>query len=956
MAGTRIPVSTYRLQFNPNLRFSDAKALIPYLHSLGITDLYASPLLQAKRGSTHGYDVTDPSHLNSELGSDEEFDDMVRELHAHGMGLLLDIVPNHMAASGENPWWMDLLEDGPRSSFASHFDVDWHPPSRSLENRVLLPILGKPYAEVLEGREILLSYGQTGFFLNYFDFILPVAVRSYSRTLGYRLDRLQRTLGTNSPALQEFEGVLAAIAQIPSPASAPLETAGESRQHRETIKERLWRLYTGTPEVKRFVDGNVRLFNGKRGVASTFLLMDQILAEQAYELAFWRTANEEINYRRFFTISELVGVRIEDPVTFEAEHSVVLRLASKGMVTGFRIDHIDGLRDPLAYLRRLQERVHGGQNNGRAKDFYVVVEKILSEGENPPSEWPVHGTTGYDFLNALNGLFVDPSKLPHLKESYAKFINEHIHYPDLAYRKKKQVMDSLLSVEMRTLGRYLSVLAEQDRYARELSRDELTRTLVETTACLTLYRTYIRGFEVKSQDRLAIENAVREAQRRNPAIKPEYFRFVLEVLLLRPGSHLLPEQRESRLAFVMAWQQFTGPITAKGVEDSALYVYNALISLNEVGGDPACSGEGIEKFHEYLRHRRTKWPFTLNATMSHDAKRGEDVRARINVLSEFPEEWERCLENWTRWNDSKCRVVRGVRAPERNEETLLYQTLIGSWPGPELDCACYIRRIQEFMVKAVREAMVHTRWTVPNLEHEKALTDFVASILTQSPQNEFLPDFKRFATKIAYHGALNSLSQLAVKIASPGVADFFQGTELWDLRLVDPDNRRDVNFSLRSEFLGMLQSEQEPLTTLFEAWQDGRIKLYLTQKGLHFRRDYPALVLSGDYLPLAVEGPHKDCLLAFARRYRGEWCVLLVPRFTARLVDENSLPVGQKVWKETRVLLPKTSPKRWTNIFTGDQGISSVEGNFMLVGDVLQSCPVSLLVKAAEKRISFPDS
>jgi len=398
----------------------------------------------------------------------------------------------------------------------------------------------------------------------------------------------------------------------------------------------------------------------------------------------------------------------------------------------------------------------------------------------------------------------------------------------------------------------------------------------------------------------------------------------------------------------MAWQQFTGPITAKGVEDSGLYVYNALISLNEVGGDPARPGLGIEKFHEYLRHRRSKWPFTLNATMTHDTKRGEDARARINVLSEFPQEWERSLENWTRWNDSKCRVVRGIRAPERNEETLLYQTLIGSWPGPDLDCACYTRRVQEFMVKAVREAMVHTRWTVPNLEHEKALTDFVASILTDSPQNEFLPDFKRFASKISYHGALNSLSQLAVKIASPGVADFYQGTELWDLRLVDPDNRRDVNFSLRADLLGMLQKEKGSLATLLESWQDGRIKLYLTQKGLQFRRDYPALVLSGDYFPLAVEGPHKDCILAFARRYRGEWCVLVVPRFTSRLVDENALPVGKKIWRETQVLLPKTSPKRWTNTFTGEPAVSPGDGTCLFVGDVLRSCPVGILVKAAE--------
>jgi len=860
--------------------------------------------------------------------------------------LLLDIVPNHMAASGENPWWMDLLEDGPRSAFASHFDVDWHPPSRSLENRVLLPILGKTYAEVLEGREILLTYAQTGFFLNYFDFTLPVAVRSYARILGYRLDRLQRTLGVESPELQEFQGILAAVAQIPSPASAPLETAGESRQHREAIKERLWRLYTRTPEVRRFVDGNVRLFNGKRGAPSTFLLMDQLLSEQAYELAFWRTANEEINYRRFFTISELVGVRIEDPVTFEAEHAVVLRLASKGMVTGFRIDHIDGLRDPVGYLRRLQERLqHAGQTNGRTKDFYVVVEKILSEGESLPAEWPVHGTTGYDFMNALNGLFVDGSNLPTLENAYAQFINERIQYSDLAYRKKKQVMDSLLSVEMRTLGRHLSVLAEQDRYARELSRDELTRALVETTACLTPYRTYIRGFEVKQQDKVAIETAVREAQRRNSAIAPEYFRFLLEVLLLRPGSHLLPEQREARLAFVMAWQQFTGPITAKGVEDSALYVYNRLISLNEVGGAPESAGVAVEKFHEFVRQRRSKWPFTLNATMTHDAKRGEDVRARINVLSELPQEWDRCLENWSRWNGPKCRIVKGVRTPERNEETLLYQILIGSWPGPELDCVCYMRRIQEFMVKAVREAMVHTRWTVPNIDHEKALTDFVASILTDSPDNKFLPDFKRCALKIAYHGALNSLSQLVIKIASPGVADFYQGTELWDLRLVDPDNRRSVDFGKRNELLNSLSEASEYLPELLDLWRDGRIKMYVTQKGLQFRRDRSSLVLSGDYLPLTVEGPKQDCVFAFARRYRGEWGMVIVPRFTTRLVDKNRLPVGKEVWDETHVLLPKGAPTRWVNVITDESVETSAGPNTLALGDALRKLPVGLLVR-----------
>jgi (1->4)-alpha-D-glucan 1-alpha-D-glucosylmutase len=942
MSGPRIPVSTYRLQFNQDLRFNDVTKLIPYLHTLGITDIYASPLLQAKRGSTHGYDVTDPSHLNPELGTDEEFDAMVHSLQQHEMGLLLDIVPNHMAANSENPWWMDLLEDGARSTFAAHFDVDWHPPARSLENRVLLPILGRPYGQALEGRELMLSYSQSGFFLNYFDFTLPIAPRSYARILGYRQDRLRRALGPESPAWQEFQGILAAVALIPGPSVPPTEAPGERRQHRGLIKERLWRLYTTSPEVKRFVDSNVRLFSGRKGVPSTFLLLDQLLNDQAYELAFWLTANEEINYRRFFTISDLVGIRIDDSITFDNVHAVVLRLATKGLVTGFRIDHIDGLRDPLGYLRRLQEKTHPAENNSRLKDFYVVVEKILSPGESLPSEWPVHGTTGYDFMNAVNNIFVDPTNLPALENTYSEFISERISYLDLAYRKKKQVMQSLLAVEMRSLGRYLSVLAEQDRYARELSREQLTRTLIETTACLEPYRTYVRGFDVKPQDRTAILNALNEAKRRNPSIEPAYFSFLQEVLLLEPGPHLLPEQREARLLFMMTWQQFTGPITAKGVEDSALYVYNRLVSLNEVGGCPQCSDVSKNGFDSFLHQRHKKWPFAMNTTMTHDAKRSEDVRARINVLSEIPDEWDKCLNQWSLWNDPKCQIVKGVRAPERNEEILLYQILLGSWPMGAPACQCYTRRIQDFMVKAVREAMVHTRWTVPNIDHEQALTEFVGKILEDSEGNEFLADFKIFAAKIAYHGALNSLSQLVLKLASPGVADFYQGTELWDLRLVDPDNRNAVDFQLRDRMLADLREKTRSAKELTTAWQDGRIKMYVTQRGLLTRRDHAALFLKGDYISLEAQGPKRDCVIAIARRHRGEWCIVAAPRFTTRLSTSSSYNQLWEGWEDTSIVLPKEIPQRWVDVFS-DKAEREIQNSTVLVSELLREFPVAML-------------
>ena len=541
----------------------------------------------------------------------------------------------------------------------------------------------------------------------------------------------------------------------------------------------------------------------------------------------------------------------------------------------------------------------------------------------------------------MNGVFVDAGNLPALEDVYSRFISERIIYTDLAYKKKKQVMDSLLSVEMRTLGRYLSVLAEQDRYARELSREELTRTLVETTACLDPYRTYIRGFEVKSQDRVAILNALREAQRRNPSIDRMYFQFLQQVLLLEPGPHLLPEQRESRLAFVLTWQQFTGPITAKGVEDSALYVYNRLISLNEVGGCPQCVDLSKEGFSAFLHQRHKKWPFAMNATMTHDAKRAEDVRTRISVLSEIPREWETCLNNWNLWNESKCKVVKGIRAPERNEEVLLYQTLLGSWPGIEPLCACYRQRIQDFMVKAVREAMVHTRWTVPNIEHEKALVDFVAAILEDSPDNRFLGSLKSFAAKVAFHGALNSLSQLVLKLASPGVADFYQGTELWDLRLVDPDNRGLVDFKSRTQLLTSITTDGST-SSLMAGWQDGRIKMFVTRRGLHFRRQYGSLFLRGEYVPLQVEGSQRDCVVALARRFRNDWCIVAAPRFTTRMA-----PAEDRLWEDwgdTRVTLPKEASMEWSDVLDPDarRTLKTADGA-LLVRDLLGDFPVAMI-------------
>src|SRR3989454_8351718 len=744
MTQPRIPVAVYRLQFHSGMRFEDARGLISYFHDLGITDLYASPILQARRGSTHGYDITDPTKLNPELGSEEDFENLARQLQAHRMGLLLDIVPNHMAASSENPWWMDLLEDGPGSASASHFDVDWHPPSRSLDNRILLPLLAHSYASSLENRQLALTFEEGSFYIRYFDTKLPVAAKSYRQILSHRLEKLKQTLGAGSPAFQEFEGILSALERLPDRSALLVEKAAERRLTRSAAKERLWRLCGTSAEVRRFINQNVQIFNGRKGVPSSFLHLDRLLSDQAYLLAFWRNTNEGVNYRRFFTITDLVGIRVEDPVIFDSVHAVILRLVEKGLITGLRIDHIDGLRDPKGYLKRLQDHLFLGTAENQSAPFYVVVEKILGNCESLPPEWPVYGTTGYDFVNIVNGIFVEKSNATEIDRIYREFTVLKLAYEDLVYEKKKQVMQTLLAVEMNALGRHLSRLAEQDRYARELQRGNLARALVETIACLPVYRTYNRSFDVSPQDSQYIETAIAAARGRNPELNSDCFQFVRQVLLLQQGPQLFPEQREARLAFVMRWQQFTGPIMAKGFEDSLLYVYNRLVSLNEVGGNPHSPGIALAQFHELGRDRQKSSPFTLNATSTHDTKRAEDVRVRIDVLSEIPAQWEKHLQRWRRLNQREKQVTNGTAVPTPNEEILLYQTMIGAWPLQDDKIPAFRQRLQDYMIKATREAMVHTKWTVPNASQEKGLIGFGKAITEQSKNNEFLKDFLRF--------------------------------------------------------------------------------------------------------------------------------------------------------------------------------------------------------------------
>jgi len=950
-SSSRIPRATYRLQFSKDFKFVDACHILDYLNDLGISDIYASPILRSRHGSGHGYDSTDPTRIDPDLGSEEEFARFQNELRSRNMGLVLDIVPNHMAASDENPWWMDVLEYGADSAYAPYFDINWHPASQNLDGKILLPFLGRPFGEALESGEITLSFSKDRFFVQYFDSIFPVTPRSYRRLLQDPTDILKKTLGEDSAAYQEYTGITSSLASYSQNEIAQRDSIADRRLRFDSIRERLRVLTETSEEIRAFIDATVARFNGIPGDAGSFSFLERLLAEQNYRLAFWRTANETINYRRFFTISDLVGIRVEDPVVFEATHGPVFRWLHPEVFIGLRIDHIDGLREPQAYLNKLQLAVARKESTTANANAYIVVEKILARGEQIPASWPVSGTTGYDFLDHVNGLFVCAPNGATMEHIYNSFTGRNSNYADVLYEKKKLVMSTLLAVEMRSLGRELAEIAASDRYAREFPRLSLLEALIEVTACLEVYRTYIRSLDVPSDAREYIQSAVENARGRKPHIEAACFNFVADVLLLSDKPHLVPEQRETRLTFVMRWQQFTGPIVAKGQEDTALYVYYPLLSLNEVGGDPQPSkAPDAGAFARFVDERRTQWPHSMNATTTHDTKRSEDVRARISVLSEVPEEWQLRLDTWSQWNAPHKRILNGQMVPDRNEEYFIYQTLIGIWPDhvEVEDFRSMLERVQAYLVKATREAMIHTRWTRPNQAHEQALKDFVSSILTLPEAATFRNDFASFHKFIAYFGRLNGLSQVLLKITCPGVPDFYQGSELWDLRLVDPDNRQPVDFALRKKLCESLRDEKETsfalqARQLLSQAEDSRIKLYLIRRALGYRRSHPELFSNGGFLALAATGVDSLKQFSFARRHGDQWCVVIVPRCQAQ--GRGAVGSAEMDWHDTRIALPAGAPSPWTNIFTGatEKACSENGQNWLELKSVLCDFPVALL-------------
>src|SRR3954453_23245114 len=912
----RIPTSTYRLQFNREFTFRQAREIVPYLHALGISDCYASPYFQARAESLHGYDITDHNKLNAAIGSRAEYDAGVAALPAHGMGQVVDFVPNHMGI-GEplNLWWMDVLENGPSSVHAPYFDVDWKPLKSDLKDKVLLPILGDQYGRVLERGELQIRFEGGAFYLRYYEHEFPVAPGTYRHILEIALEKLAPF--KEEAFYAEFQSIITALEYLPRRTEKDPERIAERAREKEIIKRRLERRCQEAPQVQKAVEEAVVKINGKPGDARSFDGLDSLLNDQSYRLAFWRVAAEEINYRRFFAVNDLAAIRMELPEVFDATHQFLLELIATGAVTGVRIAHPDGLYLPKEYFEKLQRRSAASLGIPLPKDgraIYLVVEKILTGNETLPADWPVHGTTGYEFAKLVSNVLVDASAEQAITKAFQRFIGHSMPFGHLVYAKKRLVMRLSLANDVNVLGDMLDRLSEKNRWFRDFTLEALARAVRETIACFPVYRTYVTpGQPVSDEDRVIIERAVATAKRRNPALEESVFNFLRDVLLLRFPENLDEEARAAREHFVLKFQQSTGPIMAKGLEDTAFYIYNRLTALNEVGGEPQHFGISVEDFHAQNAARQRDWPATLLATSTHDTKRSEDVRARILAISEVPQLWRSSLQRWRMINRRWKRSVDESSAPDPNEEYLFYQTLLGSWPlGATEASPEYIERIQAYMAKALKEAKINTSWIQPNEQWDAAMNDFVARVLDPSPKNKFLPTFLPVTEEIARLGAINSLSQIALKLTTPGVPDIYQGSEIWNFTLVDPDNRRPVDYGQRREMLASL--ETTPPEELLRQWPDGRIKLLLTQRLLRFRREHAMLFQRGNYLPLTVTGEFADCCVAFAREDEGMWMAIIVPRLSSRV---GFPPVGEK-WKDTAVEFPASfSRENAVELFSG---------------------------------------
>lgn len=939
------PSTTYRIQLTKDFDLDAAAGVVPYLHRLGVTHLYASPFLRATQGSPHGYDVVSFDEVSPELGGEEALQRLAATLHTHGMGLICDFVPNHMGIGSENAYWQDVLENGPSAAHARFFDIVWKPVKDELEDKVLLPVLGDQYGAVLEAGDLCLGYGDGSFSIRYFDHLFPINPRHYPTILVHDLEGL-----TGGAAEEEIEqdleveellSICTACHNLPPRTETDPERIAERRREKEVIKRRLEALLASSPRLSAHVQRTVEAFNGMPGDPASFDRLDELLAAQAYRLAHWRVAGEEINYRRFFDINDLAAIRMEDPKVFEASHRLVFHLLAAGTIDGLRIDHPDGLYDPEAYFHRLQLehfldlckeeagrqdlevpfdslrpllRAAWASDDRFRKPVYIVAEKILTGSETLPDRWAVDGTTGYDFLCRLTGVLVDASAKRAFDDLYARFTGLRQSVGELLYEKKKLILHTSMASEVNLLAYALNRITETNRRSRDFTLNSLRSVLTEYIANFPVYRTYITPSRVDDQDRRVVETAIAAAKRRSPVTNVSIFDFLRDILLQRHVGKDDDEERRAKLEFSMKLQQLTGPVMAKGFEDTTFYVYNRLVALNEVGCDPAVFGCSVAEFHAKNAARKRG---SLLTTTTHDTKRSEDARARLLVLSEQPEAWRKFLSTASRAARKHRILLPDDRVvPDRNEEYLLYQTLLAVWPFGELGPKVrqeLVERIESYTLKAAKEAKVNTSWINPDATWDEGLSRFVRNLLADEA---FLQVFAPFLRSIQDPGLVNSLSQTLLKITSPGIPDTYQGCETGCFSLVDPDNRRPVDFEALSRSLEELaqRAEEDPeglCRSLWEGREDGRLKQYVTWRALSFRRDNDALFRTGEYLPVEAIGPRQEHVIALARRRGPRAVIAVAPRLVSRLLQEED------PWNETHILLPAGSGgAHWTDLFT----------------------------------------
>jgi (1->4)-alpha-D-glucan 1-alpha-D-glucosylmutase len=922
-----VPLATYRIQLRSGLSFEAAARVLPYLKALGVSHVYASPILKAAKGSSHGYDTADPAEVDPELGGRDGLDRLFEKAASLGLSWLQDIVPNHMSYGPENPYLMDVLEKGPRSRYRGYFDVDWDHPYQELRGTLLAPFLADFYGTCLDRAEIQLVLREHGFFFTYGGMSFPLRLEDYAGVIRSGGPSLDGLAGPDHDRLIEL-----------AEAFQKLEEAVDEEAYAKDasrLKASLSALCGASQAVSRHIDGVLRRLDGVKAQPSSFDALDDLLRRQNFRLSFWKVGNEELNYRRFFAINGLVSMRTEDPQVFDFLHALTFGLVREGRIAGLRIDHLDGLYDPLEYLGRLRAAF---------PDLYVVAEKILGRTEDLPAEMPLQGTTGYDFLSALNDLFVDESGEETFARLYARFTGQAAGFHDLVVQKKRLFMGSRMAGDIDNLAHILKTILGASRYGRDMTIYGLKRALVEILAHFPVYRTYVSDGGPTERDRILIKEAADRARLNLPGSVFE-LDLIEGLLLLRHGAETPEPERREWARFAKRFQQLSCALMAKGAEDTTFYVYNRLLSLNEVGGDPAVFGASVRDFHGFQARRRERGPHSLNATATHDTKRGEDARARLDVLSEMPREWDAALKTFARANRKLKSLVNGLPAPSPNDEYLIYQALLGAYPFAADELPDLPRRMRAYVVKAIREAKVHTAWIRPDTDYETACERFVTSLLDGTAPPSFRRTFFLLQKKAAAYGIFNSLSQLLLKMTCPGIPDIYQGCELWDLSLVDPDNRRPVDFAQRAKLLEEITAREADLPglvgELLERRYDGRVKLFATWRLLKARGMLPELFRDGAYIPLETTGRSRDNLVAFARKSEHECVIALAPRLVSRLVREDGLPLGEPVWRDTAASLPEDFPDRYVDIFTG----RAVEAASRLpAGEALVLFPAALLI------------